>query len=184
MIIPAHLGNTTKEIVQALHLKWNIDVSRELKGSDLNNQMRYFIGQQISELLGKEPSIRIRVVVIKKAKVPALMRDESFDILRNHLIYLGVKNTLAKADQVFFYPDYNPTKKMKLDAAKDYLTSRIWFDHHQMININYEPKDSCGNFNLIFIDWISNTFWRYFENDITSGYDTLKEHVEIVHLNF
>lgn len=184
LIVPTHKANLTKKIIEKIYTHWKLDKKTEVKGSELSNKIRLHFARLVVNLLELNKDIKLRTVVVKKKKVPPRIREESFDLLRNHILYYGIRHDINRMTTLLFFPDKRPTSNARIHSAKDYITSKIWFDHCALINIYYRPQNSSDNLNLIFTDWISNTCWRFFENEIATGFEEIKEYIDIVHFNF
>ncbi len=184
LIVPSGLAGKTKNLVKKTYRKNNFNYRREIKGGKLFTQARTQFCKSIIQLLNEEPSIKVRCVVLEKKDVPEMIREESFEILCNHMIHLGITNLIGFADNVHIFPDEKSIAKNRIYAAEDYLKARSWFDLKNVIPFEYRPKKGTDNFNIIFVDWIVNTVWRHYEQGEHTGFNILKENIEVIKLSF
>ncbi|GAB5417038.1 MAG: hypothetical protein Crog4KO_19040 [Crocinitomicaceae bacterium] len=183
LVVPSHLAGKTKNIIKETYRFGRFPFKQEKKGGVLYNKHRKFFCHKVVALLEKEPTIKIRCIILEKENVPDLIKNDSFEILCNHMIHLGITNLIGYAHKVSIFPDEKSISKKRIYAAEDYLKSRSWFDFNNVIPFEYSQKKGNDNFNIIFVDWIANTIWRHFESKKNPAYNILKDHVEVIKLS-
>ncbi len=184
LVLPVGLAGKTKKIVREVHHEYRMSTKKEIKGSMLGKKARKAFVTKVLELLEDYPEIRIRIVILQKSKVPMAMREVQFNMIRGYMTFLGIQNSIHGAMRFDIIPDKISSSKIHPLLIQSYLQSRLWFEHHFRGVLTYTPKDSRGNENLMFIDWISHLCWRSFEDRENEEYIMLREKLDIIHVIF
>ena len=59
----------------------------------------------------------------------------------------------------------------------EYLQTVLWFDKNSKTILTDIPNDSSKNKNILFIDWICNSIYRYYEFNQNDYFHLIKDKI-------
>ena len=89
------------------------------------------------------------------------------------MIKLATLGHICNEETIFMVPDKKPIKIKDMNQCKEYLLSELT-KIGSITKLEYEQQESHENDNLIFIDWICNSIWKYHEDNLDIGFNILK----------
>lgn len=184
LFIPTNKKGITKRVIKGFNKKSGVVHGQEIKGSNLSSSSRQKFCASTLRILKHNKDVQIQVVVLEKAKVPENLRKDAFALLEGQMLHLGVTNKTKGLEKITIIPDEKNKKTERKLSHPDILKNRIWFDLKNYIPLTYIPSDSKSNYNIVFIDWISNIVFRHFEFQDSEAFKLLYPHINVVEVEF
>lgn len=177
-LLPSNKKHLIKREVAKTYKKFKFVPSIEYKGNRLTHRQRSFFLDNVVKLVSANNDIKLGAVTVKKDKVFDYIREDS-NKLYNYLIKLGIVGQIKNCDGVIdFVRDERTVKVKSGNSLADYLQTVLWFEEGSRAIIRDIPSDSKGNVKLIFVDWLCNTVWSYYEFNDHRGFDLIKDHLD------
>jgi hypothetical protein len=86
--------------------------------------------------------------------------------------------------QFTFIPDKRSVKLESGNSLSDYLQTVLWFECGASTVMVNNPQESHRNYNLQFVDWVSNCVWAHFEDGEATVYREISRHIKVRPLFF
>lgn len=156
IILPTNKNKYITRFLKKFHKERN-GKEREIKGASLRNARAKSITRKIINLLEWNNDMVIGAVTVKNINVPPrLLGTANDDVLYNHLVKIGLCDTLKNLNKVNIIPDRRSVPSGSQNSCSDLLKDQLWLELNSNVKINYEPEESHNKGGLMFIDWIAN----------------------------
>lgn len=177
VICPPEKKHLIKRLVKDIYRKTKTNPKIELKGSSLSQETKKIIAKKTVNLLATHSDINICSITVKKENVQPHIKDDP-NKLYNYMIRIAVLDKVTKFSYVNLIRDNRSIKVRSGNCLIDYLQTVLWFDLHSKAKVIDIPSDSKSVNNLIFIDWINNIVWGYYEDNNSDAYNILKNSID------
>lgn len=183
VICPSEKKHLLKRIVAKVYTKLKVPTDIEIKGSSLTVTDKEFVAKQTLSLLQKHSDIKIIYITVKKEHVkPHLQLDTN--LIYNYMMRLALLKEIDKFPTINLVRDNKSVKIQSGNTLINYLQTELYFSHNSASKLIDIPSDSKAVQNLIFIDWINNLIWGHYEDNNSSAYNILKNHIHSNQLFF
>jgi hypothetical protein len=175
MFLPKEYKEQPKDIIRFLYKKFGW--TKEKKASDVTLNQKIIFSTKAAELLRNNKEIKIDVITVKKENVEEHIRTDS-NKLYNYMVSLVVPEYVTTYEKVDFIPDERSIKVKSGNSLADYLQVKLWFDCKCKTILINKPTVSRLNYNLQFVDWVSNCVWINFEDKISQPFTILSPFIK------
>lgn len=156
----------------------------ELKGTNFKARGAKTVSREIILLLERH-GFKVGCVVVKKCNVPIRLKDpQNKEVLYNFMVQLGICDKITSLDKVNIVPDARSVPNGSENSCSDLIKSKLWMELGSNTIINYSPEVSHQSYELMFIDWITNFTWRFYEDEKPEPLQILSQCIEIKTLFF
>lgn len=183
LITPKTLSAKPKRLVKKLYNRIGQSPQDELKSTHLTDEHREWFAEKASNLLDREPSIKIVSITVRKENVQAHLRADS-NKLYNYMIRLALVDNIVHCPSVDFIPDKRTIKVESGNSLSDYLQIHLWYEKNVQTTIKNFPQESHTNLNLQFIDYIANIIWRRYEFNRSGPFNAIRNKINHIPLFF
>lgn len=182
--VPNNKTNIPHRQVSKTHNKFNLSFQSEHKGCDLKEVEREYFVQRTINMLNDNDDVKLGVITVRKDRVFEHIRRDA-NILYNYATNLGICDQIKDCNgNVELIRDERSIKVKSGNSLVDYLQTQLWFEKNSKALLIDKPAKSHQNLNVLFIDWICNTVWNYYEYNLDIGFSTLSPYMSIQTLFF
>jgi len=169
--------NTNKDLphrqVSKTYTKFNYQFGMEHKGNKLPKNVREYFINRVIKMMQSNPDVLMSAITVKKERVFDHIRRDG-NILYNYLTKIGICDHIKSCNgNVDFIRDERTIKVSSGNSLIEYLQTELWFEKNSKAFLVDQPAKSHQNFNILFIDWIANTIWQYYELGEDVGFSLL-----------
>lgn len=178
LIIPDEKYKLTSRLVKNTYVKFKLNTKKEIKGCNLRDDVRnYFLGL-VLKLLEQNEDITIGCITVRKNRVFEHIRKDS-NKLYNYMIKEALLDKIKMCSDVKLIRDERSVKVASGNSLIEYLQTVLWFDKNSKTVLIDIPNDSSKNKNLLFIDWVCNSIYRFYEFNQNDSFDLIKNKIKI-----
>ena len=175
-----HLPN---RLIKKLYIKHNWPINEEKKWAKMNKQERFNFTEQAYQLIESHTDIKYVSITVYKPKVYEYIRNDG-NKLYNYMIGLILLDKIKEFDEVIFSPDPRSIKVKSGNSLPDYLQTKLWVECRVKTQLIYRPHDSASNKGVQFADMLSGAIQQHFEDNNSTLFNMLTEHLKIQTLYF
>lgn len=176
LIIPSHKTKIINRLVKRFNAERGSQ--QEYKGANFIEKRAKSMANKIAHLLRLHEDITLGAVTVKKANLPPqLIGTDNDDVVYNYLVQRGICEKLVDLAQAHIIPDRRSVPRGSQNSCSDLIKNDLWFWRKSSVIIDYAPEESHQNTRLIFVDWIANFVWRYYEFGKDKAYRILEPHL-------
>ncbi len=184
LLIPKNILHYPQRIIRDIYIQRKRSPKNELKGCDLKPDAKLLFINKVVYLLKEFTDIKIFSITVNKANVEDHIRKDP-NKLYNYMIGLILIDFIKDYALVTLIPDKRSIRVSSGNSLSDYLQIKLWFDVKSKTKINDRPRESYGELNLQFIDFITHIIWAKYEfNENNDAYKTLSAYILQRHLFF
>lgn len=158
--------------VKDIYIKFKISPSIEFKASNIDAHTKKIIAEKTLDFLIKNTDFQLGAITVKKEKVMAHIRTDG-NKLYNYMIGQSILPKILTSPSISLIRDMRSVKVESGKSCHEYLQIRLWFDFGTPTVITDLPTFSHTNKCLIFIDWITNFVWSYYEDGANVPFEIL-----------
>lgn len=166
IVVPYDENKRLYRFVKKMYEKYKISPTVEFKASTMSLKTKTEISKSIIELLNNNPSFILGAITVNKQNVKPHIRVDG-EKLYNYMCSLSVLHHILQSPNALLTRDVRSVKVQSGKSCIDYLQTKLWFEHGVPTIISDLPCASHTNLSLIFIDWICNFVWSYYEDGVT-----------------
>lgn len=183
-IVPSNISNLIRRPVIKTYKKFNLDPQNEHKGSELNSSKKKFFLNQVNNLILSNKDIQLGIITVKKERVYEHIRRDG-NKLYNYMLRLSILEKIKKhVGKVTLVRDERTIKVANGKSLIDYLQTELWFEENSKAQLIDNPKESHTTIKLIFVDWLCNCLWSYYEDGCSDYIDIVRPNIHIQTLFF
>jgi hypothetical protein len=176
LIIPSHKDKIINRFIKRFNSTRGSD--KEYKGMAFNEGRAKAMANKIAHLLRLHEDITLGAVTVQKKNLPKqLINSNNDDVVYNYLVQKGICDKLVDLGIANIIPDKRSVPRGSQNSCSDLIKNDLWFWRKSAVEVNYMPEESHQNTRLIFIDWIANFVWRYYELNKDKAYRILVPHL-------
>lgn len=176
LILPSDKNKLINRFIKRFNTERGSD--KEYKGASFNEKRAKSMANKMAQLLRLHEDIMLGVVTVKKKNLPTqVIGSNNDDVVYNYLVQKGICDKLTELEKVNIIPDKRSVPRGSQNSCSDLIKNDLWFWRNSEVKINYEPEESHQNARLIFVDWVANFVWRYYEFNKDKAYPILSAHL-------
>ena len=161
LFLPKKYENQPEDIIKLMYKKFGWKKEKKASTATFNQKMDFC--KNVTELLNNNKEIKIDVITVNKQNVQEHIRQDP-NKLYNYMASLVIPEYVTAYDEVYFVPDERSIKVRSGNSLADHLQIKLWFECDCKTRLINKPSASHLNYNLQFVDWISNCVWINFED--------------------
>jgi hypothetical protein len=176
LILPSDKNKIINRFIKRFNTERGSD--REYKGLAFTEKRAKSMANKIAHLLRLHEDITLGAVTVKKRNLPEqVIGSNNDDVAYNFLVQKGICDKLVGFEKANIIPDKRSVPRGSQNSCSDLIKNDLWFWRRADVEIHYIPEESHQNTRLIFIDWIANFVWRYYELNKDKAYRILTPHL-------
>ena len=172
IVIPYGKSAQINRFVKKIYVNFGLTKATEFKASSMNLATKKYIAEKILALLNSNPDFTLGAITVSKEKVKEHLRSDS-NKLYNYMIAQSVLTHVSSAPEALLIRDNRSVKVKSGNSCIDYLQMKLWYEMSVKTKITDNPSESHNVNGLIFIDWVTNFIWSYYEKKTTDAFDIL-----------
>lgn len=175
LFLPKKYQNQPADIIKSMYQKMGWKKEKKAKYATFNQKVIFC--KNAAELLKNNTEIKVDVIRVNKNNVDEHIRQDP-NKLYNYMASLVVPEYVTAYKEVDFIPDERSIKVKSGNSLADHLQIKLWFECKCKTKLINKPSVSHLNYNLQFVDWISNCVWINFENKIDQPFIILSPFIK------
>lgn len=171
-VIPFDKNLVINRFVKKIYKHFKLTKSTEIKASSLNAPDRLYVAQKILDLFNANPDFILGAITVSKTKVQPHLRADA-NKLYNYMIAQSILQHVSSSPNAHLIRDNRSVKVKSGNSCIDYLQMKLWYEIGTKTVLTDVPSESHMVNGLIFIDWVTNFVWSYYENGKSEPFDLL-----------
>lgn len=171
-IIPQDKNILINRFVKDIYYRFNIPFSKELKATHMSIDQKLIVASKTIDFLNKNTDFLLGAITVSKERVMTHIRTDA-NKLYNYMIGQSILPKICNSPSVSLVRDNRTIKVQSGNSCIDYLQTKLWFEYSSPTLLKDLPTDSHTNKCLIFIDWMTNFVWSYYEDKSSKPFEML-----------